>query len=466
MAFPPRYELREGTVLAGKYRLIRPAGFGGMAAVWVAKNESTGAEVAVKVLLADETQSSQASERFRREAHASAMLGHRGIVRIFDLLELPDPPGSLAIVMELLRGRTLAARMEESPKFSVEEAMDVVIPLLSAVGHAHRAGIVHRDLKPENVFLAVDPDGHVTPKILDFGISKHTSAKTPTITTDGAVLGTPEYMSPEQARGAADADARSDVFTIGILMYEMLAGKNPFTHESYHSVVAAILEREPDPIPGIQPELSAVLLRSLSKKASQRYADANELGDALRAAVGPELSGRYGRAASASLPQIDSVPPRSSRNSIRVQTLEMPGPAEPPHTQRFVILAGLALLVVLVGVALRATLAGGVPRTQASPAGAASPVLPVPLPVPAPTVAPPPVGAVPAVAPATPHVEMKKGPTRHVSTPASPASPIVSASASTPPGTAAPVPPVVSTPASALLPSAAPVPGVVKDPGF
>jgi serine/threonine-protein kinase len=254
--------------------------------VWVARNEATGAEVAIKVLLAREIESPEAAARFRREAYASAQLAHRGIVRVFDLVDLGPPnDGSLVMVMELLRGQTLADRMDRQARFTVEEMLHIVVPLLSALTHAHRAGIIHRDLKPENVFLAVDPDGHVTPKILDFGISKLTNVEVPKITGDGTSLGTPSYMSPEQARGASDVDARSDVFTVGILMYEMLAGQNPFMNDSYHAVIASILERDPEPIPDLPEGIAAVLKLALAKKREDRFASAADLSAALRAAV-------------------------------------------------------------------------------------------------------------------------------------------------------------------------------------
>jgi len=277
-------------VVGGKYRLLRPAGFGGMGAVWVALNQATGAEVAIKVLRAEDAVSATMVARFRREAHAAAKLSHRGIVRIFDLVELEgEHAGTLVLVMELLRGETLAELFDKRRKLEVDDALGIVMPLLSALSHAHSAGIVHRDLKPENVFLSVDPDGHTTPKILDFGISKLTVPEAPRITTDGALLGTPSYMSPEQARGSHDVDARSDVFTMGILLYEMLAGENPFTSGSYHSVVAAILERHPEPIPGVPLALWQVIERTLTKQPEGRFQSAHELAAELSAAVGSPL---------------------------------------------------------------------------------------------------------------------------------------------------------------------------------
>ena len=275
-------KLAADVVVGGKYRLVRPAGFGGMGVVWVAKNLATDAEVAVKVLLAEDAGTSEAAARFRREAHAAAKLSHRGIVRIFDLVELEGKhAGALLMVMELLRGQTLADAFDERTTLDVDEALNLTVELLSALSHAHGAGIVHRDLKPENVFLSTDPDGHVTPKILDFGISKVETPDAPRITGDGALLGTPSYMSPEQARGSRDADARSDLFTMGILFYEMLAGHNPFADGSYHSVVAAILEREPKPIPELAPELWAVLTKALQKRPADRFQSADEMAEAL-----------------------------------------------------------------------------------------------------------------------------------------------------------------------------------------
>src|SRR5262249_44503645 len=145
-----------------------------------------------------------------------------GIVRVFDLVELDKEQGSLLMVMELLRGHTLAAKIHQQTRLSVEETLDISLPILSALEHAHGVGLVHRDLKPENIFLAIEPDGQVLPKLLDFGISKAREPLDSVITHDGELVGTPCYMSPEQATGRANVDARSDIFSAGILLYEML----------------------------------------------------------------------------------------------------------------------------------------------------------------------------------------------------------------------------------------------------
>jgi hypothetical protein len=302
--------LEEGTLLAQKYRLARPAGFGGMAQLWVA----TGAEICIKILVPDNSDD-ESVERFRREAHAAARLSHRAIVRIFDLVELgldgeatKGKPAALAIVMELLHGETLGDYLMKRGKLPLDEAIDIALPVLSALAHAHRAGVVHRDLKPDNIFLAADPDGHVIPKVLDFGVSKMATTdglKLPggnPVTLDGVMLGTPSFMSPEQARGARNVDARSDVFSAAILLYMMLAGKNPFESENFHSILAAVVSRHPARLAGVPDAVWNVLERSLAKDAAARYADATEQGIALRRATGRTSTTDSGVQAALQLP--------------------------------------------------------------------------------------------------------------------------------------------------------------------
>ncbi len=257
-----------------------------MGAVWVARNSMTGGDVALKVLH-EEVENPEALERFRREANLAARLSHRGIVRVFDLVELHE--GTLVMVMELLRGETLASRLDTQTTVPVDTALGITLALSSALSHAHQAGIVHRDLKPENVFLCLEPDGAVEPKILDFGISKVTGPTLTKLTSDGTLLGTPGYMSPEQTRGDP-VDARSDVFALAILLYEMISGSNPFYGTSYNAVIAAILEREPEPLTQVPPEVWRVLEKAFSKKRNARHASAAEFANALRAAAG--IAGR------------------------------------------------------------------------------------------------------------------------------------------------------------------------------
>ncbi|HEY2517003.1 MAG TPA: protein kinase [Polyangiaceae bacterium] len=521
----PELSLAPGIVLAGKYRLVRPAGFGGMGAVWVARNEATNAEVAVKVLQATSAGVDEETiARFRREAHAAAQLYHRGIVRIFDLVELdiregnfaprtlipPNEdgdsavrtsrrtglPDALVMVMELLRGETLASKMDVQQRFSLDEALAIVLPLLSALAHAHAQGIVHRDLKPENVFLSVDPDGHVLPKILDFGISKLLQPSVPKITTDGAMLGTPSYMSPEQARGQSDVDARADVFACGILLYEMLAGENPFVSGSYHSVVAAILERQPTPIAGLPAEIWRVVQRCLEKPPPLRYADAAELSTALKRAASalgvpttpgsPDASGAFpaprGSFADASVPPAPFREPELTVPSFYVVKAQR---------TRARVWFGVALVIsAIVGVA-------GVYTRTAHPAtdrGTARPgvtATPPAMDTAAATIAAP---AFPP-APAPPATTATSIPTTAYETPPSegtssaPAIPTVSSSAPSAAthargassahsagahGKGSSVPPAPAPPANAAPPNApnvapsasAPKSSVVRDPGF
>ncbi len=330
------FVLEQGQVFAKKYVLERTLGFGGMAQIWVATNQATGAEVCVKLLVPDpETggHDEEAVERFRREAHAAAKLSHRGIVRVFDLLELDasgqamrpnagGAPSAYAIVMELLHGETLGEVLAKRGKLPLEEALDLFLPVASALGHAHRADVIHRDLKPDNIFLATEPDGHVIPKVLDFGVSKMVSAST--ITIDGVVIGTPCFMSPEQAKGARHIDARSDVFSAGILLYMMLSGRNPFDDApTFAAVVDAVLRREVRPLDDVPPAIWAVIERAIAKDPAARFDTATELAISLRKA-----SGR--RASTESYP---GIPLPAASSSRRGSTPSLP--AATAATSRF-----------------------------------------------------------------------------------------------------------------------------------
>ncbi|MBX3223905.1 MAG: serine/threonine protein kinase, partial [Labilithrix sp.] len=311
--------LERGRLIASKYVLERPAGFGGMAHLWVATNQATGAEVCVKLLVLEEGDGhEEAVARFRREAHAAASLSHRAIVRVFDLLELDEDgaaasggdrtPHAYAIVMELLQGETLGDVLAKRGSIPVEEALDLFLPVVSALGHAHRAAVIHRDLKPDNIFLATEPDGHVIPKVLDFGVSKVDGAAA--ITVDGVVVGTPSFMSPEQAKGSRRIDARSDVFSAGILLYMMLSGRNPFEDApTFAETVDAVVRRRLPPIADLAPPIWSVIERATAKDPAGRFGDATELGIALRKA-----SGR--RSTSESDPNAVAPAPSSSRRVV------------------------------------------------------------------------------------------------------------------------------------------------------
>jgi eukaryotic-like serine/threonine-protein kinase len=272
---------RPGALVGGKYRLVRRLAIGGMGEVWVARNRTTGAEVAVKLGRSDAGHD-EAVARFRQEARLGASLSHRGIVRIFDFVEEPD--GTPVLVMELLFGETLERSLQERGALASDEAIAITLCVLSALAHVHDAGLVHRDVTPANIFLAVDPDGQVTPKLVDFGIAKWNASDVRT--ADGCVLGTPRYMAPERIRGECEIDARSDLFSIAVVLYEMLTGVSPFAAASASASLAAVLEDVVDPAPELDPRLWVELRRALSKRAYQRHASAREMAEALRLAVG------------------------------------------------------------------------------------------------------------------------------------------------------------------------------------
>src|SRR5258708_4918714 len=234
-------QIRAGARAGGKYRLLRPLASGGMGQVWLARNETTGADLALKVLRRSDGATLDA--RFRNEARFAAGLSHRNIVRVFDLLEEDD--GTLVLVMELLRGESLGAMLARRGTLSTHEAIAGAPPLLSAPGDAHASGGVHGDVTPANLFLAVEPDGEVLPKLVDFGIAKLPVAAS--FTLEGAVLGTPRYMAPEQIRAAADIDGRADLFGVAVVVYELLTGASPFAAPTPAASLAAGLEAPVDP---------------------------------------------------------------------------------------------------------------------------------------------------------------------------------------------------------------------------
>ena len=274
--------LHPGAIVGAKYSLLRRLGVGGMGEVWAARNRTTDAEVAVKMGLGAAAREDSAV-RFRHEARLGAMLAHRSIVRIFDLVEEDD--GTLVLVMELLRGETLERYLVRRGPLPTPEAIAIVVPILSALAHAHATGIVHRDVTPANVFLAIDPDGHVTPKLLDFGIAKIPTLA-PVHTIEGRALGTPRYMAPERIREQGDIDGRCDLFSVGVVLYELLTGVCPFAAGSPAASLAAVLEVVVDPDPRIDPRVWLELRRALAKRPYERTPTATAMAQLLLAASG------------------------------------------------------------------------------------------------------------------------------------------------------------------------------------
>jgi len=269
-------------MVAGRYRLVRELGAGGMGVVWVAHSLALGVDVAIKLIRAD-VADPELSSRMAREAQVTAALGHPAIVRVFDFGMTED--GAPFLAMELAQGETLGALLAREKQLGAVEALKLVLPIVDGLRCAHERGIVHRDIKPENVFIARDPLGRVQPKLLDFGIAKvEHHANVTRLTQIGVVLGSPEYMSPEQARGVGSVDARTDVWALSVLIYEMVTGKVPFEVKNYNALMQAILN-EP-PVPSFEygagdRELWSILAKGLEKSRDKRWASMTELGEAL-----------------------------------------------------------------------------------------------------------------------------------------------------------------------------------------
>jgi serine/threonine-protein kinase len=272
-----------GVVVEQKYTLVRLLGEGGMGSVWVARNLTLNSHVALKLMRSDFAQAVPgAGERMLQEARAAAAIHHPAIVQIFDFGRTRD--GDPFISMELLDGESLSAALKRRDKLPTVRAVQVLLPIADALVVAHARGVVHRDLKPDNVLLARLADGRVQPKILDFGIAKLDAPASPKLTLDGTVLGSPAYMSPEQARGQSDIDLRVDVWAFSVMLYELVTGCTPFAGESYNALLYAIMGREPLTLAehGIdEPELWAILARGLDKNRDTRFPNMRALGRAL-----------------------------------------------------------------------------------------------------------------------------------------------------------------------------------------
>ena len=282
----PRSEL-VGGVIGDKYAIKGILGEGGMGVVYEAEHMAMGRVVAIKVLHPENAQKREAVTRLQHEAKVTGNLGHPNICEIYDMGRLED--GSPYVVMERLRGETLAQKIKDLGKVEPGPVVEIAMQVLSALGAAHASGIIHRDLKPENVFLADKPGGLVVTKLLDFGISKAIFTGDEEglgLTQTGMVMGTPYYMAPEQARGDRALDHRVDIWAVGVMMYEAMTGRRPFLAKNYNALLVKILTvwhrslAEVDPT--IPPALALVVDKALSKMPEDRYRSAADMQDALK----------------------------------------------------------------------------------------------------------------------------------------------------------------------------------------
>ncbi len=281
-----------GECIGGKYLLLRLLGEGGMGQVFEARNQNTGRRVALKVLLPEYARDFEVVQRFLREARSATSIQHPNVVDILDF-DTDLATGLPFLVQEYLVGESLDAYLAAQPgnKLPPAEALRLLVPVLSAMAAGHRLNIVHRDLKPGNIFLARDNAGELVVKVIDFGIARHdatlpnghdvTAADQRFRTRTGVIIGTPAYMSPEQAGGMPDIDARTDVWALGVILYELLTGKLPYDAPNVNLLIGKLLYESPTPIqqwePTLPPGVVELVECALQRDRDARFASAVEM---------------------------------------------------------------------------------------------------------------------------------------------------------------------------------------------
>jgi serine/threonine-protein kinase len=353
--------------LGGRYELGEVLGRGGMAEVRKARDIRLGRDVAVKLLRVDLATDATFQARFRKEAQAAANLNHPNIVAVYDTGEEPDPVSGVLvpyIVMELVVGHTLRDILRDGRRIVPEKALEMTQGVLDALAYSHKAGIVHRDIKPANVMLT--PTGTV--KVMDFGIARAVSDTSSTMTATAAVIGTAQYLSPEQARGEV-VDNRSDVYSTGCLLYELLTGRPPFSGDSPVSVAYQHVRETPVPPSQLDslvtPEMDAIVMKALAKEADDRYQTATEMRSDIASALGgqpiiakpvPAATALMGESPTALL----TTPPEAEADATAIRTSADGRPAravEPEEEKKKMKGSTIALITLasLVAVALIVT---------------------------------------------------------------------------------------------------------------
>jgi eukaryotic-like serine/threonine-protein kinase len=324
-------EVATGTLVDGRYRIRHRIGSGGMADVYCAEDTHLGRQVALKVLHRRFAQDQEFVERFRREAKSVAGLSHPNVVGVFDR---GGHDGTYYIAMEHLAGRTLKEIVESEAPLPQERAIDLAQQILQGAGYAHRHGVIHRDFKPHNVI--VDDDGRT--KVTDFGIARAGASE---MTETGSIMGTAQYLSPEQAQGHA-VTAASDLYSIGVMLYEMLAGRLPFEGESAVSIALKHLSEAPPPLsrfrPEVHPAVEAVVMAALAKDPAQRWQSADDFANGLEAARAQMDAGAGDEqdfAALAPIPVPASTPaPEAEASPVAGRDGAVPPVAEPERRRR------------------------------------------------------------------------------------------------------------------------------------
>ncbi len=433
-----------GDVIAGKYRVEKVLGSGGMGLVVAARHVQLDTRVAIKFLLPEKAMDGEAVARFAREAKAAVKITSEHVARVFDVGTLDS--GAPYMVMEFLEGGDLAAWVEQRGPLPVELAVEFVLQAGVAVAEAHGLGIVHRDLKPANLFCIRRPDGQLSVKVLDFGISKLTGAGAEgnmAFTKTSDVMGSPLYMSPEQMQSARSADLQSDVWALGVILYELLAGRVPFEGEGVAEIAVKVMMQPPPSLSGLRAEvpagLEAVVFKCLEKQRQHRYKDVAQLALALAEFAPARARGAIERItgtvhASEGPPNALELPPSGPRSgSGSAGTIDPTGntaralaPVAPRRNMLVTISLGFTVALAIVVAVFRTVAVSPPPKVEtASAPASASP------PDPAPPVAEPDAASVPAEANSvpssvppvpksatTPAIARPPTPHRHVDTPA------------------------------------------------
>jgi tRNA A-37 threonylcarbamoyl transferase component Bud32 len=389
-----------GDVLAGKYRVDRVLGVGGMGVVVAAVHLQLDQRVALKFMLPEALAQTTLVERFAREARAAARLRSDHVARVLDVGTLES--GSPYMVMEYLEGSDLGTVIERNGRMPIDMAVDCVLQACDAIAEAHSVGIVHRDLKPRNLFLTTRNDGSPLVKVLDFGISKHAAPGDMSLTRSTEVIGSPNYMSPEQLKSAREVDARSDIWALGVILYELLTGQVPFVAESVAQLVALVLMELPRPIESLRAEVPADLKRAiarcLEKDPALRFASIADLALALQPFAPPGarvLASRIARIAPTG--RASALALGSTQSAVGVTTADRIGPETRGRSSSpwrilagVVIAAGAAATLAGVVIVTRSGRANTVTgATTGGPAVATSETVPVA--APGPSLVPPPL---------------------------------------------------------------------------
>jgi eukaryotic-like serine/threonine-protein kinase len=342
--------LNSGDLIQSRYRLLRLLGSGASGSVWAARNELIDRDVALKMMRPEVAEDAVALQRFFNEAKASGRVRSPSIIEILDLGQAED--GSPFLVFELLEGESLDERLRRDSTVPAEQLLDLLAGVAKALDLAHGSGIIHRDLKPANIFITKTQSGHPIAKILDFGISKVVDTGSNfSLTRTGTVVGSPAYMSPEQASGREDLDARADIWSLGVVMYEALTGTLPHQAVNYNALMVRILTQDCDPVltrkTDLPPSVCAIVDACLKRERDQRTSNAGLLAKQMDGAV-REMKATRQRTLTRHL----SDRPRRSRRSTDFDDANTTQRKTRPMSVRNVVLiaagAGIAIGVLMV----------------------------------------------------------------------------------------------------------------------